>query len=359
MTEQQWTHRVLHDPADLDDTPPALSATEAQPWANFVVFTPDRLPAGTRLGHQSLRREAPPGRVGDSMAGRTPWSANNPAAFRFEVRGEGRRLRVKQFLYDWAFPALDHPALWESRTDAERLDEHHVLWHGIDYLGHPGASARIARTMIELSVLDGTFTREEITDLYRSLRPVDPEAVTAIDATPFAALSYWARRPEAPVIAVPLGLWDLRQVNTAAITWRAAGEPHALLGTVTVPHHLGDLALDSIATHDGPSPVAAEYLYAGGPGRGRELRLYALNAEHLPAAIEPDAHPGEREDVTVAGHRVRLACIDEAHGPFDAVIADADDRPAWRLLASADTHTDRRWFLRVLGDLLGANHSAP
>ncbi|MFH8614703.1 hypothetical protein ACH4E8_06455 [Streptomyces sp. NPDC017979] len=358
MTDQQWMHRVLDDPADLDDTPPALSAAQAQPWANFVVFVPDGLPADTRLGEQSLRREAPPGRVGDSTAGRTPWSANNPAAFRFEVHGEDRRLRVKQFLYDWAFPALDHPALWESRTEAEPLDEHHVVWHGTDYMGHAGASARIARTTIELSVLDGTFTREEITDLYRSLRPVAPEAVTALAATPFAALSYWARRPTASVISVPLGLWDLRQVDTATITWRTAGAPDAPSGAAAVPHRLGDLALDSIATHHGPSPVASEHLYSGGPGRGRELRLYALNAEHLPAAIAPETHPAKHEDITVAGRRVRLALIDDAHGPYDAVIHDAQGRPAWRLLASADTRTDRRWFLRALDDLLSADHSA-
>src|SRR5690625_2391323 len=127
MTDRQWTHRVLDDPADLDATPAALSAAEAQPWANFVVFTPDRLPAGTHLGEQSLRREAPPGRVGDSMAGRTPWSANNPAAFRFEVRGDGRRLRVKQFLYDWAFPALDHPALRSEEHTSELQSRGHLV----------------------------------------------------------------------------------------------------------------------------------------------------------------------------------------------------------------------------------------
>ncbi|SDS39054.1 hypothetical protein SAMN04489751_1905 [Brevibacterium sandarakinum] len=359
MTDRQWTHRVLDDPADLDATPAALSAAEAQPWANFVVFTPDRLPAGTHLSEQSLRREAPPGRVGDSMAGRTPWSANNPAAFRFEVRGDGRRLRVKQFLYDWAFPALDHPALWESRTSAERLDEHHLVWHGIDYMGHQGASARIARTMIELSVLDGTFTREEITDLYRSLRPVDSEAATAIAATPFAALSYWARRPEASVIAVPLGLWNLRQEDTATLTWRPIQDGHAPFGPSAVPHRLSDLVLESTTTHHGHSPVASEHLYSGGPDRGRELRLHTLNPEHLPRAIEPESHPAEHEDITVAGHHVRLAFIDNAYGPFDAVLDDANGNPTWRLLASAHTHTDRRWFLRVLDDLLDVTDSAP
>jgi hypothetical protein len=174
--DEHWTHHMLGDPAGLEATPPEMEAAEAQAWSNFIVFTPSQLPAGTRLVKQTLRREAPPGRVGDSTVGRTPWTENNPAAFRFEVAGEDRRLRIKQFLYDWAFPALDHPALWQSHTTSDALDQHRIVWHGVDYMGHPGASARLARTMIELSVLDGTFTREEITEIYRSLRPADPWA---------------------------------------------------------------------------------------------------------------------------------------------------------------------------------------
>lgn len=352
MTQGPWVHRVLDDSADLDETPAKTNATEAQAWANFAIFMPGRLPQGTHLKEQTLRREAPPGRDGAAAVGRTPWSANNPAAFRFEVRGDGRRLRVKQFLYDWAFPALDHPALWQSRTRADRLGDNHLVWHGIDYMGHPGASARIARTMIEASVLDGTFTRDEITDLYRSLRPADPTAASAITATPFAALSYWARRPDASIIAVPLGLWNLRQGDTATIAWRAVDDQLRAAGA---PDRLGGLLLDSAATHHGPSPVVSEHLYSGGPRRGRELRLHVLRRDRVPTDIEAEPHPGEHQEVAVAGSRVRLAFIDEAYGPFDAIIGDASGVPAWRLLASADTGTDRGWFLGAVGELVAAN----
>lgn len=162
-----WRHRTLADPAELEARPPSSAPEEAQEWCNFVLFVPEWLPAGTRVGEASVRREAPPGRVGGSTVGRTPWSTNNPAAYRFEVSGGGRSLRIKQFLCDWAFPALDHPALWESETRALALDDHHVLWYGTDYLGHRGASARMARTTIELSVLEGDFTDAELAGLYR------------------------------------------------------------------------------------------------------------------------------------------------------------------------------------------------
>ena len=105
--------------------------------------------------------------------------------------------------------------------------------------------------------------------------------------------------------------------------------------------------------------MASEYVYSGGPTRGRELRLHALNPEYLASVIKPESHPAEHQDITVGGHRVRLAFIDDASGPFDAIIHGSHGEPVWRLLASADAHTDRRWFLRALDDLLSANHSPP
>lgn len=354
--DEHWTHQMLGDPADLEATPPEMEAAKAQGWSNFIVFTPSRLPAGTRLVKQSLRREAPPGRVGDSTVGRTPWTENNPAAFRFEVAGKDRRLRVKQFLYDWAFPALDHPALWLSRTTSDALNQHHVVWHGVDYMGHPGASARLARTMIELSVLDGTFTREEITELYRSLHPADPGAASTIAATPFAALSYWARRPDAPVIGVPLGIWTIQQPDTMTMAWQPGASHSATGGGLSAPATLSSLAIDSTAIHTGPTPIAREVLYSGGPDRGRELRLHELAPSHLPGRIDAEPHPSRQENLDVNGHHVMLGFIEAAHGPFDAIIADTDSQPRWRLLSSADATTSRKWFLGVLTELLTPRH---
>jgi hypothetical protein len=348
--DEHWTHHMLGDPAELEATPPEMEAAKAQAWSNFIVFTPSRLPAGTRLVKQSLRREAPPGRVGNSTVGRTPWSENNPAAFRFEVAGEGRRLRVKQFLYDWAFPALDHPCLWESHTTSDALGQHHIVWHGVDYMGHPGASARLARTMIELSVLDGTFTREEITEIYRSLRPADPAAARTIISTPFAALSYWARRPDAPVIGVPLGIWNIQQPDTMTMAWQPG------TGGLVAPATLGSLAIDSTAIHTGPSPIAREVLYSGGPDRGRELRLHELAPSYLPGRIDAEPHPSRQETLDVNRHHVMLGFIEAAHGPFDAIIVGPEGQPRWRLLSSANATTNREWFLDALTELLTPRH---
>lgn len=291
------------------------------------------------------------GRPAHAAAGRTPWTTNNPAAFRVEIRGQDRQLRIKQFLYDWAFPALDHPSLWKSQTSAEKISDQHIVWHGIDYRGKSGASARLTGTTVELSVLEGSFSRDEITDLYRSLRPVDPGAAEAIASTPFAMLSYWARHSDAPLLGVPLGLWQLHQPDDETITWTTAKQ---LRGSklISAPERLVGLPLDSVAIYHGHSYIEREYLYRG--ERGRELRLHELNSDQVAQGIQPSSHPANHERIASANHHIRLGYINEAYGPFDALIEDHEERPKWRVLASTDTRTNRAWFLNALSELLSA-----
>lgn len=354
MDDIAWSHHTLADPAELDDQPPQFTAAEAQDWCSFVVFAPRGLPAGAEIIQSTLRREAPPGRVGESTAGRTPWSENNPSAFRVEISYGDRKLRLKQFLYDWAFPALDHPALWESATYAVPLDDRHVVWLGVDYMSRRGASARIARTTIELSIIDGEFSDDEIVALYRSLRPVDDAAAEAIADTPFAVLSYWARQPDAAAVSVPLGLWKVHQSSAARLHWRPASASAAAVAEFQLPSTLGGLTLDSTAADMGDNPVAVEVVYAADPRRNRELRLHQYRADQPARHLELEAHPGSDEQLPLAGRRVHLAWVDERYGPFDAVVADELGRPLARLLCSAGVGHDRAWFLGALTDLLGS-----
>src|SRR5207244_687621 len=110
-------------------------------------------------------------------------------------------------------------------------DDTTVVWFGTDYLGHRAASVRAARTTIEISVLDGEFTDDELLALVRSLQPVSAEAALALSATPFADLSYWARY-DASMVDVPVGLWRFRRPDR--------------------PHEGG---LDGGARRGGPAPV--------------------------------------------------------------------------------------------------------
>ncbi len=126
MSSSLWKPKALDFASDLESTPPAVSPSDAQAACNFIIWVPDGLPNGCHFASATLRREAPPGP--STSSARTPWSQNNPSAYRFEIIGPGRRLRFKQFLYDWAFPALDHPCLWESETRAVPVTGPYVLF---------------------------------------------------------------------------------------------------------------------------------------------------------------------------------------------------------------------------------------
>lgn len=340
-TPEPYQPKTLYDANDLDPVPPLMSAEEAQPWSNFVVFTPAALPMDTSITESSVRKEAPPGRPLEDTVGRTPWSDNNPTAFRMVISGGGRCLRIKQFLYDWAFPALDHPCLWESETHAVPLDDHHVLWLGRDYMGNHGASARMARTTIELSVLEGEFTNSELIDLYRALQPVDHDALQRIVSTSFADLSYFGRYSEAEFQGVPVGLWKPGQGDDWSMTWQPAG-----------PRALGGLSLDSVAYVEGDPLVTSEEVYLGGFRRNHELRVHRYQIPAQPVEFAPSTHPGSRETVTIGGRQVQLGWIDEHVGPFDAILADAAGRPNLRLLSGTGVGLGRQWFEKALASLI-------
>src|SRR5262249_56332562 len=77
---------------------------------------------------------------------------------------------------------------------------------GTDFRGLPGASVSLDRTTTELSVLNGSFSEDELQQICRGLRPVNPEARNQILHTPLATLCYQSRHKELP-IAVPVGFW--------------------------------------------------------------------------------------------------------------------------------------------------------
>ncbi|NUS72634.1 MAG: hypothetical protein HOQ05_04420 [Corynebacteriales bacterium] len=350
---RMWKHRTLTDAADLPPSPLPMPGEQAQQWCNFVVWMPTDIPAGCILHMGTLRQEAPPGRVGDHTAGRTPWSANNPAAYRFEITGPHRRLRVKQFLYDWAFPALDHPSLWESAAQAAALDDEHVVWLGIDYQKNKAASARLDRTTVELSVLEGEFSEQEIIALYRAMRPALPEARSELAHTPFSALSYWARRPEATNVDVPIGMWTFRRRRSHTSQWHTNVEAQELVNTLGFPSTIGGLNLECAAQFtDDEGRIEIEALYFGGSHQHHELRLIAQNrgegSLHVPAA--PEDQPGQRELLHVRSSAVQLAWVDEHFGPFHAVYARGTVQAT--LLSSTGVGLDRTWFLEALRETM-------
>ena len=352
--QQQWNWRTVPRAADLEAAPVALPADRAQPWCNFVLWKPAALPAGCRTLTSTLRKEAPPGHEG-ATTGRSPWSEANNAVHRSEIGGPGRRLRLKQFLYDWAFPAADHPCLWGSRARPVPLPRGQVLWFGEDYLGNAGTSTRMSRTTIELSVLEGEFTDTELIRLHESLVPCGGDVVRRVLATPFHALSYWARH-RVDMVAVPTGLFVFqRRDRPHEGTWAATGELPGFLAAHRIPPALGGFTAESAATFTSTSGAREiEIVYTCPDLDGSELRVVLQRAGkgRIPFPPRREKHPASTEDVDVAGRPVHLAYVDPVLGPFDAQWSDPATGTEGKLVSSTHTGLDREAVLSALGALL-------
>ncbi|MET7622239.1 hypothetical protein [Streptomyces sp. NPDC005408] len=351
-----WQWNTVADAAELEDAPPRLAPQQAQPWCNFTLWHPAGLPGGCDTAVGTLRKEAPPGRTAAS-AGRSPWSSANPAAYRTEISGGGRRLRLKQFLYDWAFPAADHPCLWGSETRAFPIGEERVVWLGIDYLGHPAASARMSRTTVELSILEGEFSDEELVALYRALRPADPGAPARIVRTPFSELSYWARHTT-DLIEVPTGMFFFhRRDGRHQGDWVPTVELADFLMAQGVPAELGGFVSDSAAVFtDADGARDLEVIYTG-ERDGGELRLILQRsgAGRMPFPPEREKHPARAQKVQVRGRTVHLAYVDPEVGAFDAVWQDPALGLEGKLLTSSGQGMDKQLVLGRLDTLLAGS----
>ncbi|MFD9520416.1 hypothetical protein [Streptomyces sp. NPDC059979] len=345
----QWRWQILGSAADLDPVPPVIGEEAAQDGCNFVVWRPSALPEGCDTSVGTIRREAPPGRV--DAEGRSPWSDANPSGYRTEISGGGRRLRLKQFLYDWAFPAADHPCLWGSETRPFEIGGGRVAWLGTDYLGHRAGSARMARTTVELSVLEGEFSDEEIVALFAALRPAVPEVVASVLATPFRDLSYWARHA-ADMVSVPTGVFSFhRRGREHEGDWIPSGDVTAFLTGQGVPVSAGGFRADSAATFgDGADVRELDVVYAS--PSGGELRLTAQRTGGGRLAFPParDKHPAADEVRDLDGRPVHLGYLDARYGACDAWWQHPDGYDL-RLLGSAGADLGREAFLGLVAEI--------
>ncbi|MFI9547096.1 hypothetical protein ACIHAR_24745 [Streptomyces sp. NPDC052016] len=345
----RWRWQILDSAAGLDPVPPVIAEEPAQDWCNFVVWRPSELPEGCDAVVGTIRREAPPGRV--DAVGRSPWSDANPSGYRTEISGGGRRLRLKQFLYDWAFPAADHPCLWGSETRPYEIGEGRVVWLGTDYLGHRAGSARLGRTTVELSVLEGEFTGEEIVALFAALRPAVPEALPRILATPFSELSYWARHP-AEMVSVPTGVFRFhRQGREHEGDWIPSGEVTAFLTGQGVPVSAGAFHADSAATFgDGSAVRELDVVYASAAGGELRLTAQRTGGGRLAFPPERDKHPATEELHDLDGRPLHLGHLSAEFGACDAWWQHPDGYDL-RLLGSAGTGMGREHFLALVAEI--------
>ncbi len=337
----------------------SMSWDESQEWCNFALMKPALLPKGVSLETAEMRPEAPPGRRDGPQDSRLPsWTLSNRASHRCVLAGKERRVRIKQYLYDWAPPAFDCPCLWLSRVVRHFFAGSDVGWLGTDFRGLPGGSVSLDRTTIELSVLDGSFSDDELEQICRGLRPVNPEASNQIRHTPLATLCYQSRHRELP-IAVPVGFWAHERKPESLFThvFPVATAPPDLPGADIAPPSDYGYELDSVFTYgDVAHPDEADFVYYQSDRPNLYIRVLASleNAKQAGLRYPPvlDRQPCRYETISIAGKTVYYAFSNEDVGPHEAVY-QAHGLNVMLLVKPAQ-YTNRSWFIGLLSRVIDA-----
>jgi len=341
-TLTEWTPDAMSPDARI-----GVGWEEAQAAVNFVLFRPDRLPDGLRVETASVRPETPPR---DDL--RLGWTIGNRAVHRCDLADGGLSFRIRQFLYDWAPPAWDHPSL--AGDVAPFVVGGHIGWLGRDFRGLDAATMTLDRTTIEISVREGECPEALLVALCHALTPVSAEARARILGTSFGKLSYRSRHPDRTP-SVPIGYWHHRRGPPNTRVRIHDRIPAGLPGAHIVPPARLGFEIDTVQVFGGPpGPLEVEYLYADATDRGRTIRIIVSDA----AAEGGVRYPPEPEGQPCSVQRglVHYAFGDARYGPHEAV---------WQaeglnimLLAKPAPWTDRYWFEAVLADM-GASLAPP
>lgn len=179
---------------------------ESQKKCNFVIFASTKWPSGLALTEESLREE----------------TFYLRCSLRQVFEGSGRKMVVKQFLYDWAPPAYDYPSLWRDHKLAPdqkfpaptaHMVGNNALWWGKNYRLENAATIEVDRTRIEFTFPNGEFSKKEIIELCEGLVPVDGEARKSLLAKSFGSLSFQSRQQEL-ASDVPTSYWKHQRSKT-------------------------------------------------------------------------------------------------------------------------------------------------
>jgi hypothetical protein len=327
------------------------SFEKAQRSTNFVVFSTTWLPQESQLTRITLRPEQAPGRPVDidpSQYGLTPWSEANPSSLRAVISGRDRRLRIKQFLYDWGVPAASTAPLWNSAYLRPFLCQDSIGWLGTDYMGKPGACTQLMRTQIEISVDEGHFTDLELKNILNGLKVVNEEFSETLQRVPFHRLNYFVRHKVSGP-DVPHGLWKYRHARRYRHSQIVPKDELIASSQVPVPvlEH-PDFLFDSAVVMNEPDEGhrEVEVIYRHRLNHSDYLWMVAMNKDSriaLPEIPEPEDHPAEeRREETLRGRTVFYAALTEKFGAWEVFWRERD--AAIAVWASASQFYDGQDF---------------
>jgi hypothetical protein len=332
---EYWRHSTASSVDCEESRIRTIAWEQVQPWCNFVVLRPRDLPPGLSVENLTLRPEAPPGRT-SGVTGRPDWHDHNRCSLRFEIAGGGRRVRAKQFLYDWAPPAFDHPCLWKSRNEPFEVGKN-IGWLGTDY-----RKARAAAVSFGMS-------------------PVDLDARRRILGTSIAELCYQSRHRE-QTIGVPCGYFahERKPPTVELAVYSATKVPADLPGREVAPPPAYGFRLNAAFVYGSPElPQEIDYVYEADDPPGRYLRMLVSPSKEVHGVAYPprlDLQPCSSEVLSIQGHDVHHAFLTERYGPHEAVWQANGHN--FMLLTKPSTATDGIWFSGLLEQLLPADSSS-
>ena len=213
----------------------AVEATpqEAQTFVNFVVLAP-RPDEETEELVGTVRREAAHADLNKDILGPpwTPATVASTCSFRFEWQVNAQlRVRCLQQLPElpnlYPFESI-HPAIGGRTESCFRLSGGRAGWIGVDSARRRCASVLSFGTLLHVRVEpDYHALDEELVAALECLAPVSMTAVRAVNATPFAELTYFSRYPRPYIDCLrtprPSSLFNLRWPfpNAGAHRWSA------------------------------------------------------------------------------------------------------------------------------------------
>lgn len=324
----------LTDPDDAVD-PVSTTASAAQQRVNFVVFCPTWLPADCSVVDVSLRPELPPGRPAGADAAafdQTPHTEGNRCSLRTVVEGDYRRLRLKQFCYDWAPSAGGIAGIWHTSDPDPFPCADAVGFLGDDYRDNRGGVVQRDRTQVEASVTAGAFSDDDLRRLMSGLTPADPSGASVVRGVPFHRLNYWVRHRYRP-FGVTHGLWEhrparpydeCRRLSRSAL---AAGSEPTLPVQPLVPAEEAFVFDSAVAF---PEAEAVECLFRYRANGSDHLWLTAAT-EGSPLTPDLPPEPADqaaatREPVELRGTTVYYAALTEDSGGWEATWCEDETR---------------------------------
>ena len=324
--------------------------------ANFPIFSPKQLPSGLKLMQASFRPE-------NSKRSYPRCSLK----LILEDEDARKKLSIKEFNYDWAPPAYDCPSLWKNHEEFIEEDTpepqpylvgNDVLWIGVNYRNQRAASIIKERTTIEMVVMEGGLSDQELIQIAVGLVPLNMSQWNGILSKDFAQMSYGY--PKAiKAVNVPISFWTF-PVEDSQIKFQTAFTLSNIPDEVASAHLPlpidSGYKLNSVFTYHAGDPLSEKskcnFVYEYEGKKGSTIQLQHVHKDS-PAACAfppvPDATQKFKIKLEkVCGVNCYYAYRSESYGPHELVFQIGDFN--YLMLVKPASWTSREWFFNLLGN---------